>query len=145
MIRLYDHEVQGRTVVRPLHGGVRTSSHGDAAVLQPDPDHWQGLAVTTASQPWTSREDPLQGGAATVEEAARNLYAVGARPDAFSNCLNFGNPEDPRVLGDFAAVTRGMARAASALGFAIPSGNVSLYNGGLGAEIPPTPSSSRRG
>ncbi|MGP8072424.1 MAG: phosphoribosylformylglycinamidine synthase subunit PurL [Thermoplasmata archaeon] len=139
VIRLYDHEVQGRTAVRPLHGGVRTPSHGDAAVLQPDPDRWEGLAVATSSQPWICRADPLRGGEATVEEAARNLYAVGARPDAFSNCLNFGNPEDPRVLGDFAAVTRGMARAAAALGFAIPSGNVSLYNGGLGAEIPPTP------
>jgi len=139
VIRVYDHEVQGRTVVRPLHGSVRTSSHGDAAVLQPDPDRWEGLAVATASQPWTCREDPLRGGEATVEEAARNLYAVGARPDAFSNCLNFGNPEDPHVMGDFEAVTRGLARAARALGFAIPSGNVSLYNGGLGAEIPPTP------
>src|SRR5271170_2258152 len=64
VIRLYDHEVQGRTVVRPLHGGVRTPSHGDAAVLQPDPDRWEGLAVATAAQPWTCREDPFQGGAA---------------------------------------------------------------------------------
>ncbi|MGI0154940.1 MAG: AIR synthase-related protein, partial [Thermoplasmata archaeon] len=74
-----------------------------------------------------------------VEEAARNLYAVGARPDAFTNCLNFGNPEDPAVLADFAAVTRGLADGARGLGFAVPSGNVSLYNGGLGAAIPPTP------
>jgi len=74
-----------------------------------------------------------------VEEAARNLYCVGARPDAFTNCLNFGNPEDPRVLADFASVTQGLGAGARALGFAVPSGNVSFYNGGLGAEIPPTP------
>jgi phosphoribosylformylglycinamidine synthase len=139
VIRLYDHEVQGRTSVRPLHGGVTTPSHGDAAVLQPRPGHWAGLAVATASQPWACREAPRQGAEWVVEEAARNLYAVGARPDAFTNCLNFGNPEDPEVLGDFSAVTAGLASAARALGFAVPSGNVSFYNGGLGAGIPPTP------
>ncbi len=139
VIRVYDHEVQGRTVVKPLHGGVASPSHGDAAVLQPRPESARGLAITTAAQPWACREDPRTGAELVVEEAARNLYAVGARPDAFTNCLNFGNPEDPRVLGDFAAVTAGLGRAARALGFAVPSGNVSFYNGGLGAEIPPTP------
>jgi phosphoribosylformylglycinamidine synthase subunit PurL len=139
VIRVYDHEVQGRTAVRPLHGRVASPSHGDAAVLQPRSEHWAGLAVATASQPWACREDPLRGAEWVVEEAARNLYAVGARPDAFTNCLNFGNPEDPEVLGDFSAVTAGLAKAARALGFAVPSGNVSFYNGGLGAGIPPTP------
>ncbi len=139
VVRVYDHEVQGRTTVRPLHGAVGSPSHGDAAVLQPRPESWTALAVTTATQPWVCAADPARGGEAVVEEAARNLYAVGARPDAFTDCLNFGNPEDPRVLGDFAAVTRGLSRAAAALGFAVPSGNVSFYNGGLGAEIPPTP------
>jgi phosphoribosylformylglycinamidine synthase subunit PurL len=139
IIRVYDHEVQGRTVIRPLHGGVMSPSHGDSAILQPRPESWKALAVTTATQPWVCRDDPAVGGETVVEEAARNLYAVGARPDAFTNCLHFGNPEDPRVLGDFAAVTRSMGHAAGVLGFAVPSGNVSFYNGGLGAEIPPTP------
>jgi phosphoribosylformylglycinamidine synthase subunit PurL len=139
VIRLYDHEVQGRTAVNPLHGRVESPSHGDAAILQPRVGHWEGLAITTASQPWACAEDPRHGAEWVVEEAARNLYAVGARPDAFSNCLNFGNPEDPAVLGDFAAVTVGLSGAAKALGFAVPGGNVSLYNGGLGAGIPPTP------
>jgi phosphoribosylformylglycinamidine synthase len=139
VVRVYDHEVQGRTAIRPLHGRVSSPSHGDAAVLQPRPTDWAGLAVATASQPWACREDPRRGAEWVVEEAARNLYAVGARPDAFTNCLNFGNPEDPRVLGDFSSVTAGLASAARALGFAVPSGNVSFYNGGLGAEIPPTP------
>jgi phosphoribosylformylglycinamidine synthase subunit PurL len=139
VVRVYDHEVQGRTAIRPLHGRVTSPSHGDAAVLQPRPEDWTGLAVATASQPWACREDPERGAEWVVEEAARNLYSVGARPDAFTNCLNFGNPQDPRVLGDFSSVTAGLARAAHALGFAVPSGNVSFYNGGLGAEIPPTP------
>ena len=139
VIRVYDHEVRGRTVVKPLQGRVASPSHGDAAVIQPRAEAPQGLAITTATGPWACREDPRTGGELVVEEAARNLYAVGARPDAFTNCLNFGNPEDPRVLADFAAVTRGLGRAAGLLGFAVPSGNVSFYNGGLGAEIPPTP------
>ncbi len=139
VIRVYDHEVQGRTVVKPLHGRPESSSHGDAAVLKPRADSSRGLAITTAAHPWACREDPAGGAAMVVEEAARNLYAVGARPDAFSNCLNFGNPEDPGVLGDFAAVTGSLAAAARALGFVVPSGNVSFYNGGLAAEIPPTP------
>jgi phosphoribosylformylglycinamidine synthase subunit PurL len=139
VIRVYDHEVQGRTVVRPLHGRVSSSSHGDAAIVQPRAESSRGIAIATAAHPWACREDPGPGAAMVVEEAARNLYSVGARPDAFSNCLNFGNPEDPRVLGDFAAVTTALAGAARALGFVVPSGNVSFYNGGLDAEIPPTP------
>jgi len=139
VLRVYDHEVQGRTVVKPLHGRVTSPTHGDAAVLQPRPSSVRGLAVATSTQPWACSEDPENGAVMVVEEAARNLYAVGARPDAFTNCLNFGNPEDPRVLGDFRSVTQGLSRGARALGFAVPSGNVSFYNEGLGAEIPPTP------
>jgi len=139
VVRVYDHEVGGRTVVKPLQGRVESPSHGDAAVLRPDARGRAGLAIATATQPWACREDPYLGAVGVVEEAARNLYAVGARPDAFTNCLNFGNPEDPRVLDDFARVTEGLGSAARALGFAVPSGNVSLYNGGLGSEIPPTP------
>jgi phosphoribosylformylglycinamidine synthase subunit PurL len=139
VVRVYDHEVQGRTVVKPLQGRAISSSHGDAAVLQPRAESPRGLALATATHPWACREDPGLGAVLVVEEAARNLYAVGARPDAFTNCLNFGNPEDPHVLADFAEVTAGLARAARALGFVVPSGNVSFYNGGLGAGIPPTP------
>lgn len=139
VIRVYDHEVQGRTALRPLHGRPESPSHGDAAILRPRAESWTGLAVTVAANPWLCREDPYAGAVLVVEEAARNLYAVGARPDAFTNCLNFGNPEDPRVLGDFDRAVHGLADGARALGFAVPSGNVSFYNGGIGHEIPPTP------
>ncbi len=139
VIRVYDHEVQGRTLLKPLHGRSVSPTHGDAAVLRPRPQSDRGLAITTAAQPWTCAENPYEGGVWVVEEAARNLFAVGARPDAFTDCLNFGNPEDPRVMGEFAQVVQGLADGARALGFAVPSGNVSFYNGGLGAGIPPTP------
>ncbi len=139
VIRMYDHEVFGHTILKPLQGQVTSPSHGDAAVLRPRTESWRGLALTVAAQPWACLEDPRGGARWVVEEAARNLYAVGARPDAFTNCLNFGNPEDPRVLGLFAAVVRGLAEGARGLDLAVPSGNVSFYNEGLGAAIPPTP------
>ncbi len=139
VIREYDHEVQGRTWLRPLHGRIATPTHGDASVLGLGTSRPAGLAITTAAHPWVCRIDPYRGAIAVVEEAARNLACVGARPDAFTNCLNFGSPEDPAVLGDFAAVVRGLATGAEALGFVVPSGNVSFYNEGLGRAIPPTP------
>ena len=139
VIRLYDHEVQARTVGKPLVGNPRTPSHGDASALRVTPDSFQGLALAVGSAPRVGALDPERGAALAVEEAARNLYAIGARPDALTNCLNFGNPEQPRVMGDFHRSVRGLARAASDLGMAVPSGNVSFYNGGLGEEIPPTP------
>jgi len=139
VVRVYDHEVMGRTVIKPLHGAVASPSHGDAAVLRPRPEVRAGLAVATSGHPWACRDDPYQGAIAVVEEAARNLYAVGALPDALSDCLNFGSPENPRVVHDLDLVTRGLGFAAARLGFAVPSGNVSLYNRGLGQEIPPTP------
>ncbi len=139
VIRMYDHEVFGHTILKPLHGAVGSPSHGDAAVLRPRTESWRGLALAVAAQPWACALDPRAGARWVVEEAARNLYAVGARPDAFTNCLNFGNPEDPRVLGQFAATVRGLADGARGLDLAVPSGNVSFYNGGLGAAIPPTP------
>ncbi|HYA10267.1 MAG TPA: phosphoribosylformylglycinamidine synthase subunit PurL [Thermoplasmata archaeon] len=139
VVRVYDHEVMGRTVVKPLHGAVGSPSHGDAAVLRPRPGLRAGLAVTTSAHPWACQDDPYRGAVAVVEEAARNLYAVGARPDAVSDCLNFGSPENPSVVHDLDLATRGLGAAARALGIAVPSGNVSLYNRGLGREIPPTP------
>jgi phosphoribosylformylglycinamidine synthase subunit PurL len=139
VIRVYDHEVQGHTMLKPLHGRPVSPSHGDAAVLRPRPAGDHGLAITTAAQPWSCAEDPYGGSVWVVEEAARNLYAVGARPDAFADCLNFGNPEDPAVMADFVRSVRGLAAGARGLGFAVPSGNVSFYNGGMGAGIPPTP------
>lgn len=139
VIRLYDHEVQGRTVLKPLQGRPTSPSHGDASVLRVSDDRPQGLAVAIASQPWACAVDARAGAVWTVEEAARNLYAVGARPDAFTDCLNFGNPERPEVMGSFVDATRGLADGARALGFAVPSGNVSFYNESPTTAIPPTP------
>ena len=74
-----------------------------------------------------------------MAEAWRNLTAVGARPLAITDNMNFGNPEKPEIMGQFAAAIRGMAAACEALDFPVVSGNVSLYNETEGRAILPTP------
>ncbi len=83
--------------------------------------------------------DPYEGGKQAVAEAYRNLTAVGATPIAITDCLNFGNPERPEIMGQFVGCVEGMAEACRALDFPVVSGNVSLYNETKGAGIPPTP------
>ncbi len=138
VIRQYDHEVRGATILRPLQGIIGHSSHGDASVLKPVEESWKGLAITTATNPWVTALDPYRGGKAVVDEMCRNLVAVGARPHAFSNCLNFGNPEIPERLGEFHEAVRGMGEAAAFLGIPTPSGNVSFYNESETGSVMPT-------
>ncbi|MBI5000502.1 MAG: phosphoribosylformylglycinamidine synthase subunit PurL [Euryarchaeota archaeon] len=139
VIRLYDHEVRGSTVVKPLHGVPGHSSHGDAAVLRPVHDSWRGLAIATASDPWRTSLDPFNGGCGIIDEACRNLAAVGARPHSLTDCLNFGNPENPEVLWTFKESVRGIGKVAGDLRMPIPSGNVSFYNEYHDRAIHPTP------
>ncbi|MFQ5919575.1 MAG: phosphoribosylformylglycinamidine synthase subunit PurL [Thermoplasmata archaeon] len=139
VIRQYDHEVKASTVIKPLQGVVGKQAHGDAAVLKPLPDSWKGLALATASTPQYARLDPYRGGAAAVDQVCRNLAAVGARPHALSDCLNFGNPEKADRLGFFREAVRGIGHVAGKLGLPIPSGNVSFYNETSWSPVPPTP------
>lgn len=138
VVHQYDYEVGGRTVIKPLHGIPGKLSHGDAAVLKPLENSWKGLAVASASQPWIGATDPFQGGVATVDELCRQLVSVGAKPDAVTNCLNFGNPERPTVMWEFYETVRGMSEAAAHMSIAVPSGNVSFYNDGEGGPILPS-------
>jgi phosphoribosylformylglycinamidine synthase len=102
------------------------------------------LALTTDCTPRYCAADPEAGGMQAVAEAWRNLTAVGARPLALTDNMNFGNPERPEIMGQFAAAIRGMAAACEALDFPVVSGNVSLYNetrnpSGTVRAILPTP------
>jgi phosphoribosylformylglycinamidine synthase len=99
----------------------------------------RALALTTDCTPRYCLADPEMGGAQAVAEAWRNLTAVGARPLAITDNMNFGNPEKPEIMGQFAAAIRGMAAACEALSFPVVSGNVSLYNETEGKGILPTP------
>ena len=99
----------------------------------------KGLALTTDCTERYCAADPREGGKQAVAEAWRNLIAVGARPLALTDNLNFGNPERPEAMGELVGCIEGIGEAARALDFPVVSGNVSLYNETMGAGIPPTP------
>jgi phosphoribosylformylglycinamidine synthase II len=126
----YDSTVGGQTVKRP--------GAADAAVVRIE-GHRRALALTTDCTPRYCAADPYQGAAQAVAEAWRNLSAVGARPLAITDNLNFGNPERPEIMGQFAAAVEGLAAACAALDFPVVSGNVSLYNETEGRPVLPTP------
>ncbi len=115
---------------------------GDAAVVR---IHGTGraLAMTTDCTPRYVHANPYEGGKQAIAEAYRNLCAVGARPLAVTNCLNFANPQRPEIMSQFVHALEGMGDACRALDFPIVSGNVSLYNEskatGGGSAILPTP------
>ena len=126
----YDSTIGGQTVRRP--GGA------DAAVVRIE-GHDLALALTTDCTPRYCAAYAETGGRQAVAEAWRNLIAVGARPLAITDNLNFGNPTKPEIMGQFAATITGMADACRALDFPVVSGNVSLYNETEGTGILPTP------
>jgi phosphoribosylformylglycinamidine synthase subunit PurL len=129
----YDSQVGADTVQRP---------GGDAAVVRVHGTK-KALAITTDCTPRYVYADPVEGGKQAVAETYRNLCAVGAKPLAITNCLNFGNPQRPQIMAQFVGALEGMGEACRALDYPIVSGNVSLYNEskatGGGSAILPTP------
>jgi phosphoribosylformylglycinamidine synthase len=125
----YDHMVMADTIVRP---------GGDAGVVRVHGSN-KGLAISTDCTPRYCAAHPETGGAQAVAETWRNLTAVGATPLAITDCLNFGNPERPEVMGQFVGCIEGMAEACRALDYPVISGNVSFYNETEGLGILPTP------
>jgi phosphoribosylformylglycinamidine synthase len=139
VIRQYDHEVRGNTVIKPLQGKLGLQTHGDSTVLKPLEDSWKGLAVTADVNPRFMERDPYWGAMSAVDEACRNLVAVGAVPDSLLDCLNFGNPEKPERMGEFYEACRGLGDIGRALDLPYVSGNVSFYNESVKTAVPPTP------
>ena len=117
---------------------MRRPGTADAAIVKLEGLR-RALALTTDCTPRYCQADPEAGGAQAVAEAWRNLTATGAMPLAVTDNMNFGNPEKPEIMGQFAAAIRGMAAACTALDFPVVSGNVSLYNETEGRPILPTP------
>ena len=126
----YDSTIGGQTIRRP--------GQADAAIVRLE-GLKRALALTTDCTPRYCAADPELGGMQAVAEAWRNLTATGALPLAITDNMNFGNPEKPEIMGQFAAAIRGMAFACAALDFPVVSGNVSLYNETEGQGILPTP------
>lgn len=127
--RQYDHSVRTNTVVGP---------GGDAAVLllKGTPN---GLALTSDVNPVYCWLDPRRGGAQAVAEAVRNLACTGAEALGLTDCLNFGNPENPEIAWQFRECVLGMSEACRVLEVPVVSGNVSFYNETEGRAVHPTP------
>ncbi|MSO55135.1 MAG: phosphoribosylformylglycinamidine synthase subunit PurL [Rhodospirillales bacterium] len=125
----YDSSVMADTVVGP---------GGDAAVVRVHGTK-KGLALSSDCTPRYCYADPVEGGKQAVAEAWRNLTAVGAKPLAITDNLNFGSPENPEIMGQFAGCIQGIGAASRALDFPVVSGNVSFYNQTEGRAILPTP------
>lgn len=125
----YDSQVMADTVAGP---------GGDAALVRVHGTD-KALAISTDVTPRYCYVDPFEGGKQAVAETWRNLTATGATPLAITNCLNFGNPERPDIMGQFVGCIDGMAAACAALDYPVVSGNVSLYNETNGVGILPTP------
>jgi phosphoribosylformylglycinamidine synthase len=127
----YDHMVQVRTVVAP--------GAADAAVLRLPEVPPKGLALVCDGDGRLTRLDPYRGARRGVAEAAANLACVGAVPLGITDCLNFGNPEDPEVFWTFRQAVAGIADACRALKIPVVGGNVSFYNEGPDGPVLPTP------
>ncbi|MEU4209656.1 phosphoribosylformylglycinamidine synthase subunit PurL [Streptomyces sp. NPDC026206] len=126
----YDRFVQGNTVL---------AQPEDSGMVRVDEETNLGVAVATDGNGRYAKLDPYAGAQLALAESYRNVAATGARPLAISNCLNFGSPEDPAVMWQFAEATRGLADGCLALGTPVTGGNVSLYNQTGETAIHPTP------
>jgi len=126
----YDTTVRTNTIARPE---VR-----DAAIVRVK-GSGRALAMTSDVNPVYCSLDPYEGGKQAVAEAARNIAVSGGRPVAITDCLNFGSPERPEIMWQFAECIRGISDACVALGTPVVSGNVSFYNETEGRAVLPTP------
>ena len=125
----YDQMVMGDTVQK---------SGADAAIIRIH-GKTKAIAVSVDSSADYCKAHPLTGGKQIVCENWRNLISVGAKPMAITNCLNFGNPENPEIMGEFAECLIGIKESCEFLNFPVVSGNVSFYNGTNNKNIFPTP------
>jgi len=130
IIRQYDHTVRLGAVVRP--------GPADAAVVRVERSE-KGLALAVDCNARFVYLDPFEGARLAVAECARNVSCVGGEPLGLTDCLNFGNPERPEIMWQFAEATRGISAACRELNVPVVSGNVSLYNETEGKAILPTP------
>lgn len=126
----YDRYVLGNTVL---------AQPEDAGMVRVDDETGLGVALATDCNGRFAKLDPYAGAQLALAEAYRNVAVTGARPLAVSDCLNFGSPEDPDVMWQFAEAVRGLADGCQELGIPVTGGNVSLYNQTGETAILPTP------
>ena len=126
----YDKYVQGNTI---------QSQPQDSGMVRIDENSNLGVAISTDANASWSYLNPYEGAKLALAEAARNIATAGAKPLAVTNCLNFGSPEDPEVMWQFAETVRGLADGCLEMGLPVTGGNVSFYNQTGDVAILPTP------
>jgi len=126
----YDRYVQGNTTL---------ATPDDAGVIRVDEESGLGVAISTDCNARFAALDPYHGAQLALAESYRNVAVAGGRPLAVTDCLNFGSPEDPGVMWQFAEAVRGLADGCQQLGVPVTGGNVSLYNQTGSTPIHPTP------
>ena len=124
----YDSQVMNDTIY----------AAGDAAIVRVHGTK-KALAITTDCTPRYVEADAFEGAKQAVSETYRNISAVGGKPLAITNCLNFGNPQKPEIMGQIVRAIKGITEACKDLDYPVISGNVSLYNETDGKAIQPTP------
>lgn len=124
----YDSQVMNDTI----------QTNGDAAIVRVR-DTKKALAISSDCTPRYVEADPFEGAIQAVAETYRNISSVGAKPLAITNCLNFGNPQKPKIMGQIVRAIKGITEASKKLDYPVISGNVSLYNETNGQAVQPTP------
>lgn len=130
IVEQYDRYVRGNTI---------EAENADAGVLRIDENTGRGIALATDASGRYTYLDPYTGAQLAFAEAYRNVAATGARPVAVTNCLNFGNPEEPAIMWQFKEAVHGLADACAHCGVPVTGGNVSFYNKTGNTSILPTP------
>ncbi len=136
VVRTYDHEVKGNTLLKPLQGDI--GGPNDAAVIKPLDDSWKGLVVSCGMKPDYGRIDPYWMAASAIDEAIRNNSAVGGRRIALLDNFVWGNPEKPSRLGSLVRACEACYNFATAFETPFISGKDSLYNESPLGPVTPT-------
>ncbi len=136
VVRTYDHEVKGNTVIKPLHGGQ--AGPGDAAVIKPLEDSWKGIVISCGMNPNYGKISPYWMAASSMDEALRNNTAVGGRRIALLDNFTWGNPEKPDRMGSLVQACQACYDIARVFGTPFISGKDSLYNESPLGPVTPT-------
>lgn len=139
IIREYDRTVRGGTAVSAEVGSPGLGTHSDSAIVVPLPGSRKALILTSGCKVPMVEADPYSGTLASLCEGVRNIICSGGRPHSLVDSLNFGDPEDPEIMGQLVTSLRAIGDFSREFDLPVVSGNVSLYNRSGEVNIPPTP------
>jgi phosphoribosylformylglycinamidine synthase len=139
VIRQFDHTVRGDTVLKPFCGNPNRETHSDAPVLRVSDTNFYGLGLSSGSSINASTVDAYGGTIWTLAKSFRNLLCSGCNPHSVVDAMNFGNPDNPIVMGQLVDSLRAIRDFCKFFHLPVVAGNVSLYNNIGNKNIPPTP------